>query len=34
MYPERNEKKSFQTIWKFVLEELLLHPHSSEKVGS
>ena len=23
-------KKSFQTIWKFVLEELLLHPHSRE----
>ena len=27
-------KKSFQNIWKLVLEGLLLHPHSSEKVGS
>ena len=32
-YVSRAERK-FQTIWKFVLEELLLHPHSSEKVGS
>ena len=31
----KNErKKSFQNIWKLVLEGLLLHPHSSEKGGS